>query len=98
MENREELKNRLTISKEEKEKVKDVVVTIKKKDLQMLEAKAERFEKVADELQAELIENEEKIEELEKENEEMKRYISNGIEFGYIDDREKAYEKFTKSK
>jgi BioD-like phosphotransacetylase family protein len=34
----------------------------------------------------------------QKEIEAMKRYISNGIEFGYIDDREKAYEKFTKSK
>lgn len=39
-----------------------------------------------------------KIEEQQEEIEAMKRYISNGIEFGYIDDREKAYKKFTNSK
>lgn len=32
--------------------------------------------------------------ELEKENKSMKEYIKNGIEFGYIDDREGEYKKF----
>lgn len=41
---REELKKRLTISKEEKEKERDIVVTIKKKDLQILEGKIEKYE------------------------------------------------------
>lgn len=32
--------------------------------------------------------------ELSKENEAMKKYIENGVEFGYIDDREGEYKKF----
>ena len=32
--------------------------------------------------------------ELEKENKSMKEYIKNGIELGYIDDREDEYKEF----
>lgn len=35
-----------------------------------------------------------RIAKLENENKAMKEYIKNGIEFGYIDDREKEYEQF----
>jgi hypothetical protein len=42
---REELKKRLSISKEEKEMRKDYVTTINKKDLQLLNEKVDRYEK-----------------------------------------------------
>ena len=35
-----------------------------------------------------------RIEELEKENRAMKHYIKNGLEFGYIDDKEGVYKKY----
>lgn len=35
-----------------------------------------------------------RIKELEEKNKDMKEYIKNGIELGYIDDREGEYKKF----
>jgi hypothetical protein len=62
--------------------------------IEHLQKEVKEWEQISDKQVQHLIRNEKEIMSITEENEQMKQYIKNGIEFGYIDDREEDYKKF----